>query len=82
MRDVESSDRQKQAVYCPECGLPAWVEWAATDASTDGPVEHVKVRCFARHWFLMPAERLSWTTSPDGPRSARSGVAQPQGRWS
>ncbi len=47
------------AVYCPECGLPAWVEWTATASSTDGPMEHVKVRCFARHWFLMPAERIS-----------------------
>jgi hypothetical protein len=38
------------ARYCPECGMPAWVEWR--DAG------HVKLRCFSRHWFLMLDERL------------------------
>ena len=46
------------AVYCPECGLPAWVEWSDTVRSTSGDVAMAKVRCFARHWFLMPADRL------------------------
>ncbi|MGW5242134.1 hypothetical protein ACWEOW_24655 [Monashia sp. NPDC004114] len=45
-------------VYCPECGMPAWVEWADVAQSTSGPVEHVKVRCFSRHWFLMLRENL------------------------
>lgn len=45
-------------VYCPECGMPAWVEWADVASSTSGPVEHVKVRCFSRHWFLMLRENL------------------------
>jgi hypothetical protein len=30
--------------------MPTWVEWS------DGG--HVKIRCFARHWFLMLGERL------------------------
>jgi hypothetical protein len=30
--------------------MPTWVEWQ------DG--DHVKVRCFSRHWFLMLEERL------------------------
>jgi hypothetical protein len=38
------------ALYCPECGMPTWVEWS------DGG--HVKIRCFSRHWFLMLADRL------------------------
>ena len=38
------------ALYCPECGMPTWVEWS------DGG--HVKIRCFARHWFLMLADSL------------------------
>ena len=38
------------ALYCPECGMPTWVEWS------DGG--HVKLRCFSRHWFLMLADRL------------------------
>jgi hypothetical protein len=46
-------------VYCPECGMPAWVEWRDTAGSTAGAVVHVKVRCFARHWFLMTEDRLT-----------------------
>jgi hypothetical protein len=42
-------------VPCPECGRTAVVEWRALLDSTDGPVEHVKIRCPERHWFLMPA---------------------------
>jgi hypothetical protein len=45
-------------LYCPECGMPAWVEWRDTASSTDGPVEHVKIRCFSRHWFLLPTQHL------------------------
>jgi hypothetical protein len=45
-------------VACPECGRDAVVEWRDLVDSTDGPVEHVKVRCPGRHWFLMPAEAL------------------------
>ena len=26
--------------------------------STDGPVEHVKVQCLGRHWFVLPAAAL------------------------
>lgn len=44
---------------CPECGLPAEVESRAVLESTDGPVEHVAVRCVDRHWFLMPTAGLS-----------------------
>ena len=38
--------------------MPAWVEWSDTVGSTSGDVVLAKVRCFARHWFLMPADRL------------------------
>ncbi len=47
------------AIYCPECGMPAWVEWRDVAGSTAGVAAHVKVRCFARHWFLMPEDRLT-----------------------
>ena len=43
---------------CPECGLPADVEAAGRLESTDGPVEHAKVRCPVGHFFFMPAEGL------------------------
>jgi hypothetical protein len=46
------------SVYCPECGMPAWVEWADLAPTTSGPAEHVKIRCFSRHWFLMLRESL------------------------
>jgi hypothetical protein len=39
--------------------MPAWVEWRDVAGSTAGAVVHVKVRCFARHWFLMPEDRLT-----------------------
>jgi hypothetical protein len=45
-------------VQCPECGVPAEIEWSDMLFSTDGPVEHAKIRCANRHWFLMPTERL------------------------
>ena len=41
---------ESHALYCPECGMPTWVEWS------DGG--HVKIRCFSRHWFLLLADRL------------------------
>ena len=55
---AEPAEPETDAVYCPECGMPAWVEWSDTVAGTSGALEHVKVRCFARHWFLMPREGL------------------------
>jgi hypothetical protein len=50
---------EHEYVSCPECGLPAMVEWRTEVGSTTGAVEHVKIRCVDRHWFLMPAERLT-----------------------
>lgn len=43
---------------CPECGTLAEVQWRAVMESTDGPVEHAKVGCAARHWFLLPVADL------------------------
>ena len=45
-------------VVCPDCAAPAEVVDRFTMPSTDGPVEHVKVACLARHWFLLPAASL------------------------
>ena len=45
-------------VVCPECGAPAEVVDRFTLQGTDGPVEHVKVACLARHWFLLPVTSL------------------------
>jgi hypothetical protein len=43
---------------CPECGLVAEVEWRDVLESTDGPVEHARIRCADRHWFLLPIASL------------------------
>jgi hypothetical protein len=48
---------------CPECGHLAEVEWRDVLDSTDGPVEHARIRCIQRHWFLLPVERLDTSVS-------------------
>jgi hypothetical protein len=48
--------RELVIIGCPECGTPAEVEWFTLLTSTAGLVEHLKIRCVQRHWFLMPAD--------------------------
>jgi len=43
---------------CPECGGLAEVQWRDVADSTDGPIEHAKIRCVRRHWFLLPVAYL------------------------
>jgi len=43
---------------CPQCGLVAEVVDRDVWPSTDGPIEHVQVRCVARHRFVLPAASL------------------------
>ena len=57
-------------VVCPECAAPAEVVDRIAFPSTDGPVEHVKVACLARHWFLLPAASLPTVL----PLAVRSGT--------
>ena len=49
---------------CPECGAIAEVEWRAVMESTDGPIEHAKIRCVQKHWFLLPISALAATREP------------------
>jgi hypothetical protein len=49
---------------CPECGAPAEVTNRSALESTDGPVEHVKLQCVRRHWFLMPTFLLAEYVRP------------------
>lgn len=53
---------------CPEpgCHQSAEVQWRQTFWSTDGPIEHAKVLCVNRHWFLLPTAMLAASR----PRSA------------
>jgi hypothetical protein len=46
---------------CPECGQPAEIWDRRVLGSTDGPIEHVRVRCVAKHVMFMPAEYLART---------------------
>ena len=46
---------------CPSCGLPATVETRGRIPSTNGPIEHVFVRCAKGEWFCGPAETLRVT---------------------
>jgi hypothetical protein len=44
---------------CPECGAPAEVTDRFALEGTDGPIEHVRVQCVRRHWFLLPTASLA-----------------------
>jgi hypothetical protein len=44
---------------CPECGAPAEVTDRFVLESTDGPIEHLKLRCAGLHWFLVSTESLA-----------------------
>ena len=44
---------------CPDCGAPAEVTDRFVLESTDGPLEHLRLRCIRRHWFLLPVATLN-----------------------
>jgi hypothetical protein len=60
-RQLTPADTAPEMVFCPECGALAEIEWSDMLDSTDGPIEHAKIVCARRHWFLMPTERLHRT---------------------
>jgi hypothetical protein len=62
--DFETEDAL-DLVVCPECGAPAEVVDRFALPSTDGPVEHAKVLCLMRHWFLLPVAALPTVGSLD-----------------
>jgi hypothetical protein len=47
-----------QLTTCPTCGSPAEIWDRFVLESTDGPVEHVAVRCALRHQYRMPSAML------------------------
>ena len=49
---------------CPECGNAAEILWREVLESTDGPIEHAKVRCVAFHWFVLPVAHLATPQVP------------------
>jgi hypothetical protein len=58
---------------CPEpgCEAPAEIADRVTMPSTDGPVEHARICCLHRHWFVLPVSMLR-SPRQDG-RPTRSG---------
>ena len=44
---------------CPECGVPAEVRDRHVLSSTDGPIEHARVRCVDGHCFFLPVASIS-----------------------
>ena len=54
------------SLQCPSCGLPATITDRFTLHGSPGPVEHVRLVCFAGHWFTPPIESL-----PDRPHESR-----------
>jgi hypothetical protein len=63
-----------QTTRCPECGQIAEIEDRDVWESTDGPVEHARVRCVARHVFLLPVEWLAREPRTPAVRPARAAV--------
>ena len=43
---------------CPECDAPAEVTDRFALGSTGGQVEHVRMRCADKHWFLLSVATL------------------------
>lgn len=43
---------------CPQCGNAAEIQSRDVLESTDGPIEHAKVVCIDRHWFVLPVSAL------------------------
>jgi hypothetical protein len=56
-----------QIVACPDpaCAVPAEVLDRWSWASTDGPLEHIRVQCVNRHVFTVPVQ-AAWGTRVGG----------------
>jgi hypothetical protein len=62
---------------CPDCGALAAVLDRFVLESTDGPIDHAKVRCLRGHWFLLPVEALARTHRRLSGRPADRTTAEP-----
>ena len=49
---------------CPGCGVPMEIIDRFTLSGAPMPVEHVKVRCRAGHWYTMPTDSLARLSRP------------------
>ena len=72
-------DLELDLTTCPECGNAAEIVARDVLESTDGPVEHLKVVCVARHWFVMPVASLRTPSHVLDPMRTRP--ERPAGSW-
>jgi hypothetical protein len=56
---ADGADQHLRIVTCPECFMIADLQRGNRLESTDGPVDHVRITCVNRHWFMMPADMLN-----------------------
>lgn len=63
---------------CPECGNAAEILDRFVLESTDGPVEHVRMQCVQRHWFLLPVGALETPAMPVRERVPGRSQRQPE----
>jgi len=47
-------------ISCPACASPAEVTDRFVLRSTDGPADHLALRCAGNHLFRMPFDSLPW----------------------
>jgi hypothetical protein len=64
-RSTRPPGTELDLAVCPECAAPAEVLDRFALPGTGGAVEHVRVACLARHWFLLPAASLPTMPSAD-----------------
>jgi hypothetical protein len=65
---------------CPDCRAPAEITDRFVLESTDGPIEHVRLRCLGGHWFLMPTRSLAASRGTPTPAVSRGTPAPPVSR--
>jgi hypothetical protein len=55
----DGAEQYFDIVACPECSMPAALQRGNRVESTDGLIDHIRITCANRHWFLMPADTLN-----------------------
>lgn len=67
-----------QLTRCPECGATAEITRRIVLASSDGPIEHVRMQCVDRHWFLLPSAMLAGMAPAVGTAATTDAAPAPE----
>ena len=62
---------------CPDCGEITEISDRFVLASTDGPIEHVRMLCIRRHWFMLAVASLDRLSSPMARQDPTPRLASP-----